>query len=248
MLKVSGGAAPKIYAVRSVGSDDARYYGPFGSPFRLTSAVRTLNDLLGLRDCALTTPIVYAEQCDLFTGGRRAACMRHELGTCTGPFAGFVTKREYLDRVGTAVAFLEGRGVSPVDRVVAGMTEASDANEFELAARWRERFDDLEWLLGAVSRTRAFIEALTFIYLDPGAYGDDRAYIIRRATVRASAGAPHTLIEREAFKSLIAEHIDPEPAPGPLPVESMDEMLLLMSWFRQHPGAMLRTIPLGEWR
>ena len=34
---------------------------------------------------------------------------------------------------------------------------------------------------------------------------------------------------------------------GPLPLESIDEILLLMAWFRAHPDALRRTTPYAEW-
>ena len=51
-IKVSRGPAPRVYAGETVGREDARCYGPFRSLARTGEAVRTLNDLLGLRDCA----------------------------------------------------------------------------------------------------------------------------------------------------------------------------------------------------
>lgn len=245
-VKVSGGPAPRIAVGQTVGTDGTRHYGPFGSARRLTAAVRVLNDLLGLRDCALTMPIVYAEQTDLFEAARRAACLRHELTTCLGPCAGFVAERAYRARVGRAVDFLEGRAVAPLDQVVREMASASDTDRFELATRWRERFEALEWLFGALNRTRAAIDGLSFVYHDPGTFGDDRAYVIRRATVRASAPSPTTPIERDAFQALVSQHAGPESENGPLPIEAIDEMLLLMSWFRRHPAALRRTQPLSD--
>ena len=229
---------------RTISQSDVQHYGPFSSGHRLGAAVRVLNDLLGLRDCALTMPIVYSEQTDLFSVGRRAGCLRYDLGTCTGPCAGFVSQRDYLGRVASATTFLEGRQVAPLDRVVLEMAAASDADRYELAMRWRTRFEALEWLFGALNRTRAAIDALTFVYFDPGTFGDDRAYVIRRATVRASAPTPATPIERDAFRALVAEHRGRDPETGPLPVEAIDEMLLLLSWFRRHPSALRRTEPL----
>jgi hypothetical protein len=81
---------------------------------------------------------------------------------------------------------LEGTAIAPVDRVVAGMMAAAERGEFEAAARWRERFEALEWLLGATTRARAAVELLSFVYRDPGSHGDDRAYLIRRGVVRLS--------------------------------------------------------------
>ena len=246
-IKISTGTAPKIYVGSTPGPKGILHYGPFASVGRLKEGVRALNDLLGLRDCSMTMPIVFREQGDLFRSSSRAACLRHDFGQCTAPCGGFVTEHEYRERLQTAMAFLEARTVDPLDRVVAAMTAASDRKEFELAARWRDRFDRLEWLLSAAVRARAAVTALSFVYTDPGAFGDDRAYVIRNATVCASAPAPHSPIELEAFRALVAEHIVWEPEGGSLPADSIDEMLLLVNWFRRHPTAFNRTVPLNSW-
>jgi excinuclease ABC subunit C len=210
--------------------------------------VRTLNDLLGLRDCAATMPMMFSGQGDLFGSSRQAGCMRYEFGFCTGPCAGFVAEVEYGRRLETAIAFLEGRTIQPIDRVVSAMQEASLADRFESAARWREKFEHLEWLLAATSRARTAVDMLTFVYRDPGTYGDDRIYLIRQGVVRASFPDPTTPIEVDAFRAVVAaEAVRPDQPLGPLPLESVDEILLLMSWFRAHPDALRRTTPLANW-
>lgn len=246
-IKLFGGPAPKLAVGSGTAGTDARHYGPFLGTARLREALRVLNDLLGLRDCALDTAIAYAEQGDLFEGPRRAGCLRYELGTCTGPCAGFVTELEYRRRVADAVAFIEGRGTEPLDRVITEMMDASDARDFERAERWRDRFDALTWLLGACVGAHQSVEALTFVYVDPGVRGDDRAYVIRRGTVRAAAPAPRSPIEREAFRALVAEHVPERAAPAPIPPEQIDEVLLVMRWFHRHVRALRRTVPLEEW-
>jgi excinuclease ABC subunit C len=246
-IKVSGGPAPKLYVGRNPAGDDVRHYGPFLSAGRLQEAIRALNDLLGLRDCSLRMPIVYRDQGDLFGGAARAGCIRHEIGTCAGPCGALVTEAEYQRRVREALDFIEGRGVVPLDRVIAAMTAASESEEFERATWWRDRFDTLTWLLEACGRMQAALDALTFVYVDPGAHGDDRAYVISRAQVRAAAPAPHTPIEGEAFAALVREHVDAVPEPGPIPSHAIDETLLVLSWFRRHPGTLRHTVPLAEW-
>lgn len=247
-LKVFGGPAPKLAVGTSVSSGDVRHYGPFVGVGQLREAVRILNDLLGLRDCALDTAIAYAEQGDLFDGTRRAGCLRYELGTCLGPCAGFVTEAAYRARVEAAVAFVEGRALEPLDAVVREMAAAAERQDFERAEWWRDRFDGLTWLLGACVRASQALEALTFVYIDPGVLGDDRAYVIRRGLVYASAPAPRSPIEHEAFRAVVAEHASSDDtAPGPLPSEQIDETLLVMRWFRRHPRALRRTVPLEDW-
>jgi len=247
-VKLSGGPAPRIASGAAIGGDDIRCYGPFRSLGRTAEAVRTLADLLGLRDCAVDLPIVFPGQGDLFDQPRRAACIRHEVGFCTGPCAGFVAEWDYRQRVETAVAFLEGRTVQPMDRVVAAMQAAAASSEFELAAKWREKFEQLEWLFGAIVRARTAVDLLTFVYRDPGAMGDDRVYLIRRGVVRATFPYPATPIEHEAFRAVVADELErAEPATGPLPTDSIDELLLIMAWFRAHPESFRRTTPLGQW-
>jgi len=248
LIKISGDVAPRIYVGATVARDDARCYGPFRSMSRTLEAVRTLNDLLGIRDCTAEMPAVFAGQGDLFDRPRQAGCMRHEFGFCSGPCAGFVTERDYGRRVETAMAFLEGRTIQPIDRIVQAMQEAAGQARFEVATRWREKFEQLEWLLAATSRARTARDLLTFVYRDAGEFGDERVYLVRQGVVQASFPYPATPIEYEAFRALVAEEAArPSPPAGPLPLESIDEILLLMSWFRAHPDALRRTSSYGDW-
>ena len=70
----------------------------------------------------------------------------------------------------------------------------------------------------------------------------------RYAVLRAAFPDPTTPIETEAFRAVVAEELTkPDPPPWPLPLDSVDEILLLMSWFRAHPDALRHTKPLGDW-
>lgn len=246
-VRVTTGPAPRLMVGPPEDDPAVRHYGPFKAISRIKDAVRVLNDQLGLRDCAERMPIVYAEQGDLFAPARQAACARHDFGTCAGPCAALTTEADYRGRVEAAVAFFEGRSATPLERVVARMQQASDADQFEQATRWRDRFEALEWLFAAVNRVRATIAGMSFVYVDPGSHGDDHAYVIVNASVRASAPAPRTPIEHEAFLGLVREHGDMTPLAGPLDTERIDEVLLILQWFRRHPAALRRSVPLDAW-
>ncbi len=73
LIKIAGGPAPRVYGGGTVARDDLRCYGPFQSMQRMLEAVRTLIDLLGLRDCAATMPMTFSGQGDLFDQPRQAA-------------------------------------------------------------------------------------------------------------------------------------------------------------------------------
>jgi excinuclease ABC subunit C len=246
-VTISPGPAPRLGLSQRT-DQELRRYGPVPSPGRAREALRVINDLLGLRDCAEKMPIYFADQGDLFAEPRRAGCMRHDFRLCTGPCAGFVAEWAYASQVAAVVAFLEGRTAQPIDRVVAEMMAASDRGDFASAVRWRERFEHLEWLFAALNRARAAIALLTFVYRDPGEFGDERAYLVRHGVVRAVFPWPSTPIEREAFRAVVTEEVaQPGPGAGPLPTATVDETLLLLSWFRRHPDALRRTEPLATW-
>jgi excinuclease ABC subunit C len=248
LVKLGGGSAPRLVAGSSVVTGDRRAYGPFNSMGRAADAVRVLNDVMQLRDCTDKVPMYFAAQGDLFDQARAAQCIRHELGTCLGPCAALVPEGAYRARAEEAAAFLEGRSLAPVARCIERMTAAAREQDFERAAYWRDRFDRLEWLLAATSRARAAIDLLTFVYRDPGVAGDDRAYVVRHGTVRACYPWPATPIEREAFRAVVREELArPVPPPWPLPLDRIDEILLLMAWFRRHPDALRRTGKLESW-
>jgi excinuclease ABC subunit C len=245
---VTGTGAPKLAVTTSTGRRDVRYFGPFTSPGRTRAALRVVNDLLGLRDCTDKMPVVFAGQGDLFTSSSHAACPRYDFGTCLGPCAGLVSEGDYRRRIEAAIGFLGGYSIEPVDRVVGAMMTASEQGQYEAATRWREKFEHLEWLLAASARSRAAIQLLTFVYRDPGVFGDDRAYLIRHGLVRACYPYPSTPIEREAFRSVVAEDgARAVPPAGLLDSATLDEMLLVMAWFRRHPDALRRTEPLESW-
>ena len=131
-VRITNGPAPMLEVVRGAGDDEAgTYYGPFRGAIQLEEAIRELNDVLGLRDCAPGLPMRYAEQ--LPRDGswpRTPGCLRHEIGKCLGPCIGAVQEAEYLERFGAARAFLEGRAEAPLVPLRARMTAASEALEF----------------------------------------------------------------------------------------------------------------------
>jgi excinuclease ABC subunit C len=246
-LVVTDERAPRLIATPAPERHRGRIYGPFPSPMRTAQAARVLIDLLALRDCRADMTTHYAEQADLFGEKRRAACPRHDFGTCLGPCAGLVAEWAYRERADLAAAFCEGRSVQPMDRIISEMTARAEAGDYERALYWREKFESLEWLMAAVSRSRSTLEALTFVYHDAGSRGDARAHLIIRGEVRVTYPEPVSPLEREAFEAALeAEISKPTEVPGRVSAERLHQRLLVMSWFRTHPDAWRRTEPLKQ--
>ncbi len=237
--------APRLLVTTTPERHRGRIYGPFPSPMRLRAATRVLLDLLAMRDCRADMPVHYAEQAELFGEPRRAACPRFDFGTCLGPCAGRISEWNYRERAELAAAFCEGRSVEPVGRIVREMTDRSEAGDFERALYWREKFEALEWLIGAIARAKSATEALSFVYRDPGDRGDARAHLIIGGEVRITYPDPVSPLEREAFAAVVREECQrPRPTPGRIGAETLHQRLLVMSWFRTHPDAWRRTVPL----
>ena len=128
----------------------------------------------------------------------------------------------------------------------AWRTAAGELADFVASAAERHRVDPV--LLTAMAKARSALDLLSFVYRDPGVFGDDRAYLIRRGVVKATFPFPTTPIEKEAFQAVVEEELATQPPQSmTLPRDSVDEIMLLMSWFRRHPEALRRTTAMEDW-
>jgi excinuclease ABC subunit C len=243
-IKLTRGAAPKLLVVRGAGQDDAAlYYGPFQGASRVNDAVRELNDVLGLRDCALDRRMHFSDQHELFQiQPRTPGCIRYEVKKCLGPCVAGCSAGEYTERVALARAFLDGTDDGPIHTLRRDMEAASERLEFERAASLRDKLHRLESLKEQFIRFRFAVETLSFVYSVPGHDGDDRVYVIRRGRVRAESPAPRTVRERGHLRRTVAEIFERTEHKGAqIPTHEIDELLLLSSWFRRFPGEFGRT-------
>jgi excinuclease ABC subunit C len=245
-LKLTRGPAPKFIVVRGPSADDASvYYGPFQGAQRVAEAVRELNDVLGLRDCANDQPIHFADQEELFGSfARTPGCIRFEVKKCLGPCVGGCTAAQYTERVRLARAFLDGADDGPVETLRGEMERASERLEFERAASLRDKLHRLESLKEQFLRMRFAVETLSFVYPVAGHDGADRVYLIRRGRVRAETDSPRSAADRSRMRELIERVFGTaEPTTSQIPTHEIDELLLLSSWFRRFPAELKRTRP-----
>jgi excinuclease ABC subunit C len=248
-IKLTRGPAPKLLVVRGTGQDDAAvYYGPFQGAMRVNEAIRELNDVLGLRDCALDRRMHFSDQQELFQlQPRTPGCIRYEVQKCLGPCVAGCSAGQYDERVVLARAFLDGTDDGPILTLRRDMEAASDRLEFERAASLRDKVHRLESLKEQFIRFRFAVETLSFVYPVAGHDGDDRVYVIRRGRIRAEMPAPRTVRERAALRRTVADVFDRAEHKGAqIPTHEIDELLLLSSWFRRFPAELSRTTAPGD--
>jgi excinuclease ABC subunit C len=250
-IKLTRAPAPKLLVVRGAGQDDAAiYYGPFQGAVRVNEAIRELNDVLGLRDCALDRRMHFSDQHELFQlQPRTPGCIRYEVKKCLGPCVAGCSAGQYDERVALARAFLDGTDDGPIDTLRHDMEAASERLEFERAAHLRDKLYRLESLKDQFIRFRFAVETLSFVYPVAGHDGDDRVYVIRRGRVRAESPAPRTVRERARLRRTVVEIFERAEHKGAqIPTHEIDELLLLSSWFRRFPAELARTTAPGDFQ
>ena len=243
-IKITKGPAPKLVVVRGPGQDDsAIYYGPLMGATGVGEALRELNDILGLRDCAVDQRMHFADQPELFDSmPRTPGCIRYEVRKCLGPCVGGCSVHQYDERLALARAFLDGTDDGPIDYLRREMEAASERLEYERAAVLRDKLRRLEALRGQFARLRFAVETLSFVYTVPGHEGPDRVYLIRRGRVRAELDRPSSAADAARLLQLVEEVYAPaERETSQIPTHEIDELLLLSSWFRRFPGELERT-------
>lgn len=135
-IKVTlGEEYPRIQFSRSMKKDKSKYFGPYTSAAAVKDTIELLNKLYRLRTCNRSLPR------DI---GLERPCLNHHIGQCAAPCQGYVTREEYREAVAGALEFLNGN-YSPILRELeTKMKAASEALEFEEAARYRDLYNSVK--------------------------------------------------------------------------------------------------------
>lgn len=127
---------PRLVGVRSFRKDGALYFGPYTSNVALRESLSNLRRLFPLRSCSDAGFRDYQR--------RGRPCIEYEMKRCLGPCVGLATEAEYREQVAGTVLFLKGRSEELVRQLQQQMQEAADGEDFEEAARLRDRLQAVE--------------------------------------------------------------------------------------------------------
>jgi excinuclease ABC subunit C len=120
--------AAQLRKHRGAHSIKGDYFGPFASAWAVNRTLNTLQKAFLLRSCS-----------DSVFESRTRPCMLHQIKRCSAPCVGLVSQADYDALVEEAEAFLRGKSRAVMARMGADMEAASEALEFERAARLRDR-------------------------------------------------------------------------------------------------------------
>ena len=131
---------PRVEVTREPMSSGVKLYGPFPSAGSLRGAVQVLQRIFKFRTCSL----------DIDEGDERwkwfRPCLLASIKQCTAPCAMRISKEEYRKDIRRLHQFLSGNKKKLIKEMKAEMQAASDALEFEKAARLRDEISMLESL------------------------------------------------------------------------------------------------------
>src|SRR6201991_3151736 len=121
-------AFPQLLKHRGAKTDRGVYFGPFASAGAVTRTLNTLQRAFLLRSCS-----------DSVFAARTRPCLLFQIKRCSAPCVGRLDEAAYGELVREAEDFLHGKSRAVQDQLVTEMTAASDALDFEAAARLRDR-------------------------------------------------------------------------------------------------------------
>ena len=119
---------PQLLKHRGAKSTKGVYFGPFASAGAVNRTLNTLQRAFLLRSCS-----------DSVFQSRTRPCLLFQIKRCSAPCVGRIDEAGYGELVGAAKDFLTGKSRNVQDSLVADMTKASEALDFEGAARLRDR-------------------------------------------------------------------------------------------------------------
>ncbi|MEF2277561.1 excinuclease ABC subunit UvrC [Deinococcus sp. YIM 134068] len=136
-LKLTNEEYPMLVVTRRVVQDGASYYGPYPD----ASAVRRVKHLVD-------TMFPLRKNSGLPLQKKPRPCLNYHMGRCLGPCIDAADAGEYRRVVDDVKALLEGRAAHVVARLKEDMRVAARAQDFEQAARVRDRVGAVEKLFG----------------------------------------------------------------------------------------------------
>lgn len=231
---------PRLFISRSKKIPGVRYFGPYSHAWALRSTFETLIKIYPVRTCSESN----------FASAVRSKrqCLLGDIGKCAAPCVNWVSQDEHKKLATDLVSFLEKSPEEISVRIEKEMQEASQAQEYEKAAKLR---DQLEAINKAYESTDRFLnenidadvlaihEEITHASLSQfnivaGRITGSRSWVIDRAN----------LLEDESIISAMLGKIyaDSKPPPEVIVDQLPQDSELLEHWLTEQRGKSVSLI------
>lgn len=222
---------PRATVMRGKRRKGTQYFGPYAHAY----AIRQTLDLL-LRTFPVRT-------CSNNKFKRHAAlgrpCLLFHIERCSGPCVDEVTPEDYTEHVDALASFLDGESDDVVSRLRTDMFTASEALEYEQAARLRDQLRSIEKALAKQEVASTRREDFDLIATE----GDELQTALVVLTVRRGrmVGRISTIVDRveevstpELITRMLSQLYGAERPPGEVLVQELpDDPRLWASWLQE---------------
>ena len=127
---------PRAHVMRGRRRKGTAYYGPYAHTYAIRKTLDLVLRTFPVRTCSDS---LFRRQ---HLQGR--PCLLFHIEKCSGPCVGEVSEEQYGEAVDGLSSFLQGDTDHVIDGLTDRMHQASDALEYEAAARYRDRLTDLD--------------------------------------------------------------------------------------------------------
>jgi len=130
---------PRVFITRNRDLKGVKYFGPYTQAWAIRQTLDTLLRVYPIRSCST----------GVFKAAKSAnrPCLLADIGKCSAPCVARVDQTEHLDIAKELVAFMNGMDPKQVAILQDRMEKASEAQNYELAARLRDNIGALETVL-----------------------------------------------------------------------------------------------------
>ncbi len=123
---------PRIKKYRGKQNKNEMYFGPYSSVSSVDNVIRQIEGAFLLRSCT-----------DNIFKSRKRPCILYQIKRCSAPCVDYVSRIEYKDLVDNAISFLNGNNSEVKSRLITQMKSASESQNYEKAAKLRDRISAL---------------------------------------------------------------------------------------------------------
>ena len=120
---------PRIFVVRRVKADNAKYFGPYTETGTMRSVMEFAKKVFKIRNCRMKLPLKNPIR----------PCINFSIKRCSAPCAMKITEEEYKENISHLFQFLNGQRKDLLATLEERMRHASDTLDFEYAARLRDQ-------------------------------------------------------------------------------------------------------------
>jgi excinuclease ABC subunit C len=130
---------PRVAVVREAKRKGTRYFGPYTQVWAIKSTLEELIRVFPVRSC----------RNGVFNQAKRSgrACLLGYIDKCSAPCVDRISIEDYRELVDQLMRFLGGQTREFVDNISQQMKIAAENEDFEAAAKWRDRLIALEKVL-----------------------------------------------------------------------------------------------------